>query len=66
MNIDALKGGTEGVAAVMDNQRIHPVNRQPDTQAQNSMDRSERNAGVAKTETGAAVPGLGGNLDLMV
>ena len=66
MQIDALKGGAEGIYNVMENQRVHEVDRQPTEQDQNKMARPEANANAANTQTGVAVQGLGENVDLMV
>lgn len=67
MEIDSLKGGAEGIANVLEMQRMAQTDNQTGQQEQNRLSRSDAQGNnAAQTATGVAVQGLGENLNLMV
>lgn len=67
MEIDSMKGGTEGIANLLEMQRMAPVENQIRQQDQNRLSRPESaTQGAGQPQTGNAVQGLGENLNLLV
>ncbi|UZP67902.1 hypothetical protein N1030_02690 [Desulfovibrio mangrovi] len=67
MEIDALKGGAEGAANVLEMQRMAQAEPRMNQQDQNRLAQREQHGnGASQTQTGAAIQGLGENLNLMV
>ncbi|GFM33491.1 hypothetical protein LN040_00680 [Desulfovibrio subterraneus] len=67
MELDALKGGAEGAANVLEMQRMAQTENRMGPQDQNRLaHREQQGEGAARPQSGVAIQGLGENLNLMV
>ncbi|MFV0348404.1 MAG: hypothetical protein ACK5JO_07430 [Halodesulfovibrio sp.] len=67
MEVDALKGGAEGIANVLEMQRMAQTEHRMDQQDQNRLaHREQQGEGAARPQSGVAIQGLGENLNMMV